>query len=859
MICDINYTNPYFTIEQVSRKYRKRYGFVGKLDNEMKIILDKLVTDKSISSKDEKRLEDVFGATSKSWVHLKSNISFRYIEDKIYLNDTLNEIKNKVTSYLSDENIILPTNQQYWFITKNKKYRVIGTIYEKISNVPIVTQYTKKSLMNDKNTYMVMKNGTPKKKKLKIINENNIILRDLIDNITDNNILYVSDLMDEVQYLNSKKIKIKKELLYGYLHKYWLKGTIIDKKNINLKKEIDSKVLYNSNVNNILESTTVNKLYFDTCNIIQSYIHINWNQTEEIDLLNVYNKLRDNLSEEMPFIKYMHDSWEVPYVSIYSKDTTKISNIPSEVLKKWIYTDYRKKQSNHEIKLISNNIIIKVYSYTYEDVPKYTSISLDKYGRMQIIASYVHEYNSNVKDIIQIIDKCKIIIKYINDIIQHKIEYPSIEIKNNDIILSENIEISRLYSSIKFNSGIHLKIDEVYSLASLFPQYILIKKDKVKINTIQFKFIRISNFENMSEVFETIQILYNEKFSEIDIITKLEKLFNLNTNTATNYLKEWKKKIGIYETKKIMAKQSGVNIIIDGNNIKLSNIKHFKEINDAYQFITKFITLCSKYKTLIKDKNFKILLKNSNKYVKSVNDSNSMNLSMENISALENNMNGIFNNSFSHSINGLSNEIINTNILNNQNNTNHYDPTKAKDEDIEKGLLMNCDDPIESLDVCTDICDDPNYILRRLQRFDNKLFKFSGKDKSGKKIDNYSRKCGRSGDRQPIVLDYDPDQNLDIDRNSYTYATKFRSHPDMPYRWYICPRVWDAYAEKPVVYDQVTDIVEKRISKGRSCKIGMGPYGNKVIINNSTNFSMKDTKWDRGFFPGFLDKNSHPR
>ena len=859
MICDINYTNPYFTIEQVSRKSRKRYGFVGKLENDMKVILDKLVAKQNISGLDEKHVEDKFGKTSKTWTHLKSNTTFNYIEDKIYMNDTLLEIKNKITSYLSKENIILPINQQFWFATKNKKYRVIGTIYEQISNVPIVSQYSKKGLMNDKNTYMVVKEGTVKKKKLKIINENNLILRDLIDNITEDNILYVSDLMDEVQYLTSKKIKIKKELIYGYLHKYWLKGKICDKKNNDTKKAVDNKVRYNSNITHLLDSTIVNKSQFDTCNIIQSYIHINWQQTEEINLLNVYNKLRDNLSDEMPFIKYMHDSWEVPYVSIYSTDAKKISNIPSEVLKKWIYNDYRKKQTTHEIKLISNNIIIKVHSYTFENTPKYTSISLDKYGRMQVIASYVHEYNSNVKDISNIIDKCKMIIKHINEILQHKIEYPSIEIKDDDIILSDNIEISRLYSNIKFSSGIQLKISDVYSLATLFPQYILIKKDKIKINTMQFKFIRISNFENMGEVFETIQILYKEKISEVDIITKLEKQFNINTNVATNYLKEWKKKIGIYETKKIMAKQSGVNIIIEGNNVKLGNVKNFKEINDTYHFITKFITICSKHKALKKDKNFRMLLKNSNKYVKSVNNSMNMNISMNNISALENNMNEIFNNSFSHSMNSMSEDNINMNILNNNNNNiSKHDPTKADDDDIEKGLLMTCDDPIESLDVCTDICDDPNYTLRRLQRFDNNLFKFSGKDKSGKKIDNFSRKCGRSGDRQPIVLSYDPDTNLEIDRNSYTYATKFRSHPDMPFRWYICPRVWDAYAEKPVVFDQVTGIIEKRISKGRSCKIGMGPYGNRVIINNSTNFVMNDTKWDKGFFPGFLDKNSHP-
>ena len=50
------------------------------------------------------------------------------------------------------------------------------------------------------------------------------------------------------------------------------------------------------------------------------------------------------------------------------------------------------------------------------------------------------------------------------------------------------------------------------------------------------------------------------------------------------------------------------------------------------------------------------------------------------------------------------------------------DQVKEMLPDIEKSLLMTCDDPIPSLDVCTDICDDPTYILRRLQRFDNRLF-----------------------------------------------------------------------------------------------------------------------------------------
>ena len=123
MICDINYTNPYFTIEKVSRKIRKRFAFVGKIEQDIKSILDKLKNKEKIDSKYENILQKKFGETSKSWYNLKSNTEFYYIEDKIYLNDTLYEIKKKVCSYLSDNtnSPIVPINQQYWFATKNNK------------------------------------------------------------------------------------------------------------------------------------------------------------------------------------------------------------------------------------------------------------------------------------------------------------------------------------------------------------------------------------------------------------------------------------------------------------------------------------------------------------------------------------------------------------------------------------------------------------------------------------------------------------------------------------------------------------------------------------------------------------------
>ena len=65
MICDLNYDNPYFTLEKVSRKKRFRYGFVGLLDKEIKKIMNKLINKDNIIPSEKKILEEKFGNTSK--------------------------------------------------------------------------------------------------------------------------------------------------------------------------------------------------------------------------------------------------------------------------------------------------------------------------------------------------------------------------------------------------------------------------------------------------------------------------------------------------------------------------------------------------------------------------------------------------------------------------------------------------------------------------------------------------------------------------------------------------------------------------------------------------------------------------
>lgn len=231
MICSLNYADPYFTIENVLRKERLRYAFIGEMDINNKSIYEKL--EQKIKPNDDELdyLKKKYKTSYKSWIELNSATKLFFINDSINMTDTLEEVKNKICTYLSRDNIILPNNQQIWYTTKEKKYKVIGTIFEKHKNIPIIVQYKDKSkFLKDKNKFIISNGGKIKKKKNKIINENNYMLYDLIDNITENHLLYMSDLMNEVYYLNNKKIKIKKDLIYGYLNKYWIKGTIIEKK-----------------------------------------------------------------------------------------------------------------------------------------------------------------------------------------------------------------------------------------------------------------------------------------------------------------------------------------------------------------------------------------------------------------------------------------------------------------------------------------------------------------------------------------------------------------------------------------------------------------------------------------------------
>ena len=142
-----------------------------------------------------------------------------------------------------------------------------------------------------------------------------------------------------------------------------------------------------------------------------------------------------------------------------------------------------------------------------------------------------------------------------------------------------------------------------------------------------------------------------------------------------------------------------------------------------------------------------------------------------------------------------------------------------------KNIRLTCDDAIPEKDTYKDLCNDKNYFLRRLQTFDNKLFKYDIKDKKAKQ---YSKCCQST---HPVVLPYDPSKNKSIHQDSYTESIKYGSTTKK--NWYICPKIWCSHCEIPL---SESEIESKTIKTRNNCKTAKCPYGDhQVFIREKKN------------------------
>jgi hypothetical protein len=171
----------------------------------------------------------------------------------------------------------------------------------------------------------------------------------------------------------------------------------------------------------------------------------------------------------------------------------------------------------------------------------------------------------------------------------------------------------------------------------------------------------------------------------------------------------------------------------------------------------------------------------------------------------------------------------------------------AKEDDIDPNIRLECEDKIVEVQTCQDFCNDSRYFIRRLQLYDNILFKFNVLKKAGEA--QYSRSC-QGSNNQPIILDYDPSTDPRIKRESYTYSIKYSSDPGLFQRWYICPKIWCPICEIPISendYDKKTISKRPTMGEGGVCITAKCPYGDhQVIIREEAD----------AIYPGFAENKS---
>ena len=873
MSCDIKYNDICFSIQKVSRITKEHYVFIGNIEGNILNILKKLENRNKILKEEIILLKKNFKDDYMDWINIvKNNIKINFIPNKIYIDDSINEIRKKIFAYCSNpdkKNYILPENQELWIIKNNGQKEIIGYYYENskskqkdILEPHIIKDFVKNNLLNF--------DDDDRKKNT---SENSMLVYDLFEDFNiKHKVIYFSDAKDEEIFLKNKGIIINENIINKYFKKYWpyinLSYNIEEvKNNYFLLNDYYYKENY---IFDLINNIEINSNIFGSCNILNSVLAVdkniyNTNENDKyIDLFPVFDYLRENrINNNTPFIKYSDETLEYPF-SIISKEAIDESKISKKLLLDWIGINIDESERK------KNGIIIKRFLREYNNKPIYSTIIINKKGNLEIKTSFESNFNANFNDIENTIKDSK---KFIEDINKNrltkkrdeieKIETPDVEFNDGKVTFKNNTKITFMNIIIPLKLSKSLDFKKLAEFSKKFPYFLSeFPKDTLKKNNIEktetsikFKYKRVSGFANMNDILLDIDILKQKHDKEPSFIIKsLEKKYQKSVDELKGYLLEWEKKYSSSKTLKVASQyKTGILVNITNSNILIYGITQIYQISLVYKFFVTFLNLFINYDNLIKDKTFKQIFQSKNinsiDYENSYEINENVKLDLDQIYDLEYNSEEDYLLDEEYNIlNKIYNEPEEIETLNYHKGIIGL----ANDSEIDPNIRLTCDDPIPEKDTCEDFCNDEKYFLRRLQRYDNKLFK----PKTSKKdsFSQYSKGCQQSY-RQPIVLPYDPETNTHIKRDSYSYSIKYSSEPEVFNRWYICPKIWCPYCEIPISQSEIDPkTIRTRTTKGDGgkCTVAVCPNGNHQVFireNDKKVFT----------FPGFLTKAHHPQ
>lgn len=815
---------PYFIVSRVYRDTSPiHYIFVGRdIVQKHKKLLENITnhTQDSLGP-----VSSILGKyitnTIKEIVKKKEHIIF--VEDRIWLDEPVFSVKKKIFVY--DRNNI-PNYQQLW-VSNKKEHKKVFVFDTEFTESPMsITPSIDKEYVNESNEFIG-----------EIIDiDKNDMLYDILQIEYDPHI-YVYNLQDELEWIEKNPIKEnKKEVekqryMYGYIKKYWpfydrigiSPDVLQDIQDLhsNMKKTIEKKRYIIEKIRNTNEV----KIPFTDC-IINNLVLFSRPQKEYTYYLqNIYNFLRTLLSEKIPYIYYTSYGDKKPYISIYEKSVH--TKITKDQLYDWTYIESGK--GNYVLKGKSGTIILKILYYSSKNIDKYCTLIIHKNGQLQIMIKYDESITSSSYEIEKHFSIITNIITTINTYLKKlgrdSFIVPSLQIKD-EFILSEytRIQYFTIVSYFTLKENIQMKKFVEY-LSSYYP-FVNTSLDKKTSTSVSFYYERVSKSHNIINIYNYIEKEISEKSTE-EIIQGIVREFGKTIIKAKEIYNEW----SILQENRTSASQiirnPGVLVTIIEYEIKKNeytykikydNLKSLFVLQNCYHFLQKVIQLYlfSEDKPIQKkeifDESFDIhfgfgeIQKNNKNNKNNINNKNIL------INSLNNNINTF-----------TSSKNINLSDETNLDPKTRLQCPKEENKIIEKG-------------VCKDVCDYPNFHLKRLVTFDKKLFKFS--QTSDTLV--YARQC--EARKRPVIVTYDPEK--EVEKGAITYSYKYGSSPDKQY-YYMCPEAWCPTCEKPIPMDKLKDIQRKK------CTFAKCPYGNHNVLINEEGSKYK--------YPGFLEKSKHPK
>lgn len=886
MTCETVYKNPIITVNLNTLDNNKLYYFVGDdLPNNIISILNKIP---NISSSDKTELKKHFTANSSSLIDSFSkkgnhNIVFDYLR----LDDNLTTIKKKIFIHLSEKRsnyFVLENNQELWVEPTSKTYKLLGYEYvnketqEPISIKPSV-YYTKPQIDYD----FVDKNGEISHN-FDLIN-NNLILYDIIK-LGDHKtyVLYLTNLQDFIRKMKEAGIKeIDDKLLNGYIKKFWPRGEINPDTTKALKhyNKINKTLKRNAKIIEFVNDVKIEKDRFSQCNIILVKINVNYNQKDQcIDLLKIFNHLRKKLGPKMPFLRYQDPNWPRAQ-SAFDKKLAKDTTISQEQLEKWLFI--KEAETGSELKT-PKGLTIKLFNYKHDGKNYFNNIIIHGSSRIDITLTYISNIHATTKNIEQNIKDIGDLVDDINKIriniagVKQKLNKPYINFKDGVMKTDENTKVVFMNTISEYELIKDVNRKDLENFGTLFTPYITFKLDKGKMeNETTFVFKRVSNFMNMNEIYQDITKQLQLGKSEASIVNYIMSKYDKTVLTATELFDDYKKRFGGYGSYDLM-RQIGITIVVNVNTNKIAvrSSPNLFNLIKANQFIVSMLSIYENLNKYKKNKEFReLLLKSDVFFRQSEEEDKDEVVAASNVSNVENEVENIEDLDFEdvdvgdiedyapgedsnidvEGINEMSDKqktAAMTDELGLTKEQLEYHKGLAPESEIDPNIRLKCDDdePIPELSICKDICNTRSYLLRRLQEHDPKLFNYELK---GKKFEKYSRTCQQT--KQPVVMKNDPTKDPNISKDSFTYAIKYGSSADNQ-NYYICPRVWCPYHQKPYPLSEVKKSVKTRMTLEGECTVAKCPEGDhEVFVFDKGEFAK--SKNPAGLYPGFTAPN-HP-